>query len=120
MTTGIVISARGALGRGRGKLLDVLPSLCGAILLAVLFMMATGSLLAAQNPYTQDPFLNVTGPSDAHLLGTDQLGRDVLSQLIAGTRPAVLGPLVVAVGCMLIGCSAGMIAAYRGGVVDAI
>ncbi|MTD54642.1 ABC transporter permease [Amycolatopsis pithecellobii] len=120
MTTDIARPAGALSPRGRDKHRLVIPSLCGAILVAGLVTMATGTLLAPQNPFTQDPLLSVTLPGHAHLLGTDQLGRDVLSQLIAGTRPALLGPLAVAVGCVLIGCGAGMVAAYRGGVIDAV
>ncbi|MFD2420066.1 ABC transporter permease [Amycolatopsis pigmentata] len=120
MTTDVVLPGRTMSPRSHDKLRLIIPSLCSAVLVAVLVTMVTGTLLAPQNPYAQDPLLSVTLPSQAHLLGTDQLGRDVLSQLIAGTRPAILGPLVVAVGCVLIGCSAGMIAAYRGGVIDAV
>jgi ABC-type dipeptide/oligopeptide/nickel transport system permease subunit len=44
----------------------------------------------------------------------------VLSQLIVGARLAVIGPLCVAAGCLLIGCSLGIMAAYFGGAVDSV
>jgi peptide/nickel transport system permease protein len=59
-------------------------------------------------------------PSRAHWLGTDDLGRDVLSRTIAGARTAVLGPLLIALGAMLIGNIFGLLAGYHGGFVDAV
>lgn len=55
-----------------------------------------------------------------HLLGTDNLGRDVLLMSAAGTRSALLGPLIIAVGSMLLGLLFGVTAAWRGGVWDAL
>ncbi len=97
----------------------VLPVLCGSVLLAVLVCAVAGGSLAPDNPLAQNPLLSVTGPGHGHLLGTDQLGRDVFSLLLAGTGPAVAGPLLVAVGCLLIGAPLGMAGAYFGGTVDA-
>ncbi len=57
---------------------------------------------------------------DGHLLGTDQLGRDVLLLTIAGTASAVVGPVVIAAGSMLLGILFGIIAGYRRGVRDGV
>lgn len=58
------------------------------------------------------------GPSQAHLLGTDEYGRDVLSRVIAGSQVSlVVGVLAVCIAC-LIGTTLGMIAGYFGGIVD--
>ena len=78
-----------------------------------------GSLVAPQDPDRQNLLLGAVPPGSGHVLGTDQLGRDVLSRLIVGTRPALIGPLCVAVGATLIGSSLGLLAGFRGGVVDA-
>jgi len=59
-------------------------------------------------------------PGDGHLLGTDQLGRDVLSRLITGARIAIVGPLIIAVGSALIGNLLGLLAGYKGGRVDGL
>lgn len=50
-----------------------------------------------------------------HIFGTDSLGRDVWQLSIAGARSALLGPLVVAIGSMLIGIIGGLTSAYWGG-----
>jgi peptide/nickel transport system permease protein len=57
-------------------------------------------------------------PSAAHWLGTDQLGRDILSRIIMGARPALLTPLAVVSLAVLIGVPLGLIAGYRGGRLD--
>ncbi|MEV7135722.1 ABC transporter permease [Arthrobacter sp. NPDC093128] len=59
------------------------------------------------------------GPSVQHWLGTDQLGRDVLSRVILGTQPAFAVSLFVVAVAALIGIPLGAIAGYRGGRVDA-
>jgi peptide/nickel transport system permease protein len=59
------------------------------------------------------------GPSAAHWLGTDILGRDILSRLIFGARTVLLvAPLSVAVA-MVVGITIGMLAGYYGGWIDA-
>jgi peptide/nickel transport system permease protein/glutathione transport system permease protein len=101
-------------------LIPLVPGACGFVLLMVLVAVLSGRWLAPDNPSAQDPLLSVTGPGSGHLLGTDQLGRDVLSELIAGAQLAIVGPIVVAVGCVLIGATLGMAGAYFGGIVDAL
>lgn len=55
-----------------------------------------------------------------HPLGTDQLGRDVLSRLIVGTRIALMVAFVTAIGAGFIGVTIGLIAGYFGGWIDAL
>jgi peptide/nickel transport system permease protein/glutathione transport system permease protein len=86
----------------------------------VLLCLIAGPLVAPQDPDKQNVLLGAVPPSSAHLLGTDQLGRDVLSRLIVGTRPTLIGPLCVAVGATVIGSSLGLLAGYRGGPVEAV
>jgi len=86
--------------------------------LLVLVMTAFGQWLMPYSPAAQDLYRISAPPTAEHWLGTDDLGRDVLSRLIAGARTAIIGPLVVAVvgfiGSSLIGIYAG----YSGGTVD--
>ena len=60
----------------------------------------------------------MTPPSGDHWLGTDDLGRDVFSRIVAGARTAIVGPLLIALGAMLIGNLLGLLAGYRGGATD--
>ncbi|MEU9886081.1 ABC transporter permease [Sphaerisporangium sp. NPDC051011] len=78
-----------------------------------------GELIAPQDPSAQDLSLVLAQPSGAHWLGTDELGRDVFSRMIVGSQAVFLGPLIVAGGAMLIGNILGLLAGYRGGIIDA-
>ncbi|MGW4928816.1 ABC transporter permease [Agromyces sp. NPDC004153] len=60
------------------------------------------------------------GPSSAHWLGTDALGRDLLSRTIYGARTALLGPLLVVVASTILGILLGLLAGWRGGWLDAV
>jgi len=64
-----------------------------AILAAIAFLAVFGSALAPQSPLAINANALFQGPSRAHLLGTDYLGRDVLSRLMSGTRLSVLTAL---------------------------
>jgi len=76
---------------GPGSVLR-LPSakIAVVILAAVIFLAIFGSALAPQNPLTINANALYQGPSLQHLLGTDYLGRDVLSRLMAGAQLSVL------------------------------
>jgi peptide/nickel transport system permease protein len=88
------------------------------ILLVIAACMAFPNLLA---PGALDQDI-VTGTlpafSPGHPLGTDALGRDVFKLLIAGARSAMVGPVCIAVGSIVIGILLGTIAGWYGGVVD--
>ncbi|MCT2584506.1 ABC transporter permease [Actinophytocola gossypii] len=92
----------------------------GAVGLLVLVVLAVfAPLIAPFDPTAQDgePLL---GPSGANLLGTDQLGRDILSRLIHGARASLIaagGAAMVGAG---IGVPLGLLAGYLGRWVDAI
>jgi peptide/nickel transport system permease protein len=60
------------------------------------------------------------GPGAAHLLGTDELGRDMLSRVIMGTRPALAISVLVVAVAMAIGIPIGALAGYKGGWIDAV
>jgi peptide/nickel transport system permease protein len=91
-----------------------------AIIGLVVALAVFGTLIAPHDPHAQDPITGLTTPSAAHWLGTDTLGRDMLSRLIVGARSALIGPLVIAGVSTLIGNLLGLLAGYRGGRVDAV
>lgn len=80
------------------------------------------SLLAAQfapyAPLQQDIVSRLQGPSAAHLLGTDQLGRDILSRVIYGGRLSLPAGVAVVILAGLIGTAVGALAGYIGGWFD--
>jgi peptide/nickel transport system permease protein len=97
----------------------------GTVLLAALIVAAFGvSWVTPYDPAAQDLDATVRRPSLAavrgqvHVLGTDQLGRDILSRLLVGLRISLLVALVVVPLSTLLGLAAGMITGYRGGWLD--
>jgi peptide/nickel transport system permease protein len=103
--------------RGRASLVIVA---CLVIVAGVVVMVVLGSLIAPQNPNTQNPLNALAKPGGGHWLGTDSLGRDVFSRLIAGARTAFIGPLVIAGVSMVLGNLLGLWAGYKGGRVDTV
>jgi len=93
---------------------------CAIVLSAVAAMAAFGPLFAPADPNAQHLLSSLVGPSRAHWLGTDQLGRDVLSRTIVGARTAVIGPAFIALGSMAIGSALGLTAGYMGGWLDTV
>jgi peptide/nickel transport system permease protein len=76
-------------------------------------------LFAPADPNTAGLLDAYQGPSSAHLLGTDAIGRDVLSRLVYGARTSLAGPALV-IGCsMAIGVPLALIGAWYGGLADA-
>jgi peptide/nickel transport system permease protein len=101
---------------------DVLRRPLGAlgfvIVLAFMLMVVLAPLLAPYGYADQDIPSMLQGPSRAHWLGTDHLGRDLLSRLMYGARIA-LGVALPAVSVALVaGLTLGLIAGYAGGTVD--
>ena len=90
------------------------------VVAGVLAMAVFGAILAPHNPSAQHLALVDATPSGAHWLGTDALGRDVFSRVIAGARTAFFGPLVIAAASFVLGNLLGLFAGYRGGLADAI
>ncbi len=88
------------------------------IILFLVFLLIFGPLIAPYSAIAQDIKHRLEPPSKEHLLGTDHLGRDVLSRLIIGARVA-LGVAFPAVFFALVaGTILGMLAGYLGGWVD--
>src|SRR5665213_3204503 len=84
----------------------------------ILFSAVLANVLPLQNPnFGHFTDLN-QGPSSAHLLGTDDLGRDILARLVFGARVSlIVGFLGVIIG-LVFGGTAGLISGYRGGRID--
>jgi peptide/nickel transport system permease protein len=107
-------------GRVRGHLVSPVIWLSFVVIAGVLAMAVFGALLAPQSPSAQHLAIVTATPSGAHWLGTDSLGRDVFSRVIAGSRTAFFGPLVIAVASFFLGNLLGLFAGYRGGLPDAV
>lgn len=98
----------------------------GAFLAALVVGAIAAPVLAPHDPLAQDLMLNtlppawVDGAEPGYLLGTDSLGRDVLSRLLHGARTALLVAVVAASGAALLGTILGLVAGAFGGLVDAV
>jgi len=91
----------------------------GLVFLVLIALVALLAPVLAPEHYAQQNLAEVTQPpSRQHLLGTDGLGRDVLSRMIYGARVSIAVGLVVEAMILLIGVPIGLIAGYRGGWLD--
>ena len=94
----------------------------GAAALIVLACIVLSGIFAPQlapmNPFEPNMAIRLQGPTAAHLLGTDALGRDLLSRMLYGGRSALLLSLVSTVLALGIGTVVGVLAGYFGGRVD--
>lgn len=96
-------------------------ALAGAIFLILLLLVAAfADLIAPSDPYTQSLGNRLQAPSAAHWMGTDEIGRDILSRLIYGTRITLYIALLTAAIVAPVGLLVGTVAGYFGGIVDAI
>lgn len=99
-------------------------ALVGVVWIALTFALAILAPVVAPYPDQGRGASNVSNrlqaPSWQHPFGTDELGRDIVSRIIYGTRLALLMPFVVMVAVVVIGIPLGGIAGYFGGLVDEI
>jgi peptide/nickel transport system permease protein len=73
---------------------------------------------AQQNPSALDEFGTPTGPSSAHIMGVDQLGRDIFSRVVYGARVSLEVAIISTTVAVTLGVIAGMVAGYFGGWTD--
>jgi peptide/nickel transport system permease protein len=105
-------------GREHGRRLPLGLTIGGLILILLGLVAALAPALARRDPLEQNIARRLQPPTREHLLGTDRLGRDLLSRLLHGARVSlVTGGLVVATA-VTVGLTLGMISGYYGGHVD--
>jgi ABC-type dipeptide/oligopeptide/nickel transport system permease subunit len=91
--------------------------------LAVLFGLLAifGPMLAPEDPARQDLLSSLEPPFSAgHLLGTDQLGRDILSRLLEGIRISMAVGVLTTLVVLVIGSAVGLVAGYYRGRIDTV
>ena len=87
----------------------------------VVLIVAIGVLSPILAPY--DPNLmnmpeRLAAPSGTHLFGTDEMGRDILSRIMYGTRISIVVGVVIVLCSAVIGCFLGSLSGYAGGKID--
>ena len=91
----------------------------GAVMVVVITVpLAMASWLAPNDPYVVDVPHRLAKFSSKHPLGTDGLGRDMLSRMLYGGRKSVLLTLAVTVLITVVGVGLGIVAGLRGGIID--
>jgi ABC-type dipeptide/oligopeptide/nickel transport system permease subunit len=97
-------------------------SLISSIVIILFIILAIFCYQVAPYPLEGAGKTNVSDslkpPSLSHPFGCDKLGRDVLSRVIVGARPALIVPILVVMFAVLIGAPLGAIAGYKGGWID--
>ncbi len=90
------------------------------LLLLMIFTAVFAPLLSPFDPNLQEASHRLQAPNSHYWLGTDQLGRDILSRLIFGTQPTFLIVLAVSLIATPIGVLVGIMAGYYGGLIESI
>ncbi len=92
----------------------------GLIVLFFIAVALAAPLIAPYDPNASDWMAIRQAPDAAHWFGTDDLGRDILSRIIYGTRASLAAGIVAIVVAVLIGVPLGLLAGYAGGIVDVL
>jgi len=102
-----------------GRVLRRPAAAVSAAWLGLVLVTSVGApLFAPHGPLDQDLGHVLSGPSSGHLLGTDSLGRDILSRLLYGGQSALLGVAEALLVYLVLGITFGLAAGYLGGWVD--
>ena len=97
---------------------DKLAMIGFCIVILFLIVGFAAPLLAPHNPTEVNTSIRLQGSSWAYPLGTDQLGRCILSRLIYGTQTTLVHALAVLGGILAVGVPLGLLAGYKGGWID--
>jgi peptide/nickel transport system permease protein len=88
------------------------------VVLFLLIIVLFGEALAPKSPIGADVSNRLKAPSRDHLMGTDPLGRDILSRVLVGARTSIKSAVVIIVSAVAIGSVLGAVAGFFGGLVD--
>ena len=103
------------------RLVNNKAAMISACILAILILAAIFAPFLASHSYAyQNLELGATPPSPQYLLGTDTLGRDLLSRILYGARVSLLVGFVATAVALVIGVTWGIVAGYFGGRVDSV
>lgn len=88
------------------------------MLLLMIFSAIFASVISPYDPLQQDIINRLQPPSATHFFGTDELGRDIFSRILYGSRISLTVGLIAVSISSVVGCALGAIAGYYGGVLD--
>jgi ABC-type dipeptide/oligopeptide/nickel transport system permease subunit len=96
-------------------------ALPGALVVLLFILVAVlAPVLAPNDPFKNDLSKTLLTPCAAHWLGTDELGRDILSRILYGTRLSLLEGLFSVLLAMVMGIPLGVVSGYVGGKLDTV
>ena len=95
-----------------------LTLIAAAVICVTLLMAIFAPLVSPYDPLKQDLNSLLASPGPTHLLGTDNVGRDVLARVIWGSRVSLIAGSVSVAIAVVVGCFLGLIAGYSGGRLD--
>jgi len=115
------VPSAGLLAQTLTRLQRNKAAMAGASLVIVLLLVAClADVLAPYSPTTNSPAAMFQHPSQAHWLGTDQFGRDMLSRLIYGSRVSIVVGLSSVLLALFLGVPLGIVAGFYGGKIDTL
>jgi peptide/nickel transport system permease protein len=92
-----------------------------ALLLGIVVMVLAAPLIATHDPFAGSVFARLKSPGyQGHWLGTDEVGRDLWSRMLYGGRLTLLCGVAPVTFALVVGGSLGLVAGYRGGVVNSL
>ncbi|MEF2977180.1 dipeptide/oligopeptide/nickel ABC transporter permease/ATP-binding protein [Subtercola sp. YIM 133946] len=107
-------------GLGRRVLRKPIAVISGFVLIVIVGGSFAAPWIAPYDPLEQNLRIAKEGPSLAHLLGTDSLGRDILSRLMFGGQESLSGVVVAVLSMLILAIPLGIVAGYLGGVFDRV
>ena len=99
---------------------DPMAFVAGLVILLLVIAAALGPWIAPYDPAATDAAASLQGPSGAHWLGTDQLGRDIFSRILDGARLTLFVSVGAVSLAVLVGCTVGLVAGFVRGWSDAV
>jgi peptide/nickel transport system permease protein len=99
---------------------NILSVIAATIVLCLIIVALLADVIAPYDPTSIDVYNVLSPPSKAHLLGTDDLGRDLLSRIIWGSRVSLMVGFVAVGIALMIGVIIGSMAGFYGGKIDAV
>lgn len=109
-----------AVVAGRRRTKSPLVVAAGVVILVAVILAVVGTFITPYDPYAVDVQNFYAAPSTEHLVGTDDLGRDLLSRILVAFGPTLAGPAIVIAVATLIGTVLALCAAWFGGLCDAV